>query len=596
MKLTHEQTAVVQAEGSIKINAVAGSGKTTTVIEYAKTRPSTSKILYLAFNKSVRLEAIQRFGQAGLKNVKVETAHSLAFKYIVPKYRYTVAPFGYKIHEVATMLGLTGNGDRHSEYIIAGHVLKLTSLFCNSTEDDISKINYPQSLSEKKSRTFAQNYIKDIQKFALIFLNKMDDGEIDVTHDFYLKKFQLSSPILNYDYILFDEGQDASPAMLHVFLAQKAIKLIVGDTHQQIYAWRSAVNSLEQTKFPTFSLSESFRFGEDIAQLASHVLDMKELIGNYKKAKIIGAGKKKQEVSYAVIARTNLGLLLKAIEHIIHNPNLKHLYFEGNIHSYTYAEDGASLYDILHLFNRKRFLIRDPLIKSMRSMSDLYEYIDKTEDSQLSMMTEIVKQYGNEIPNILKKIKALHVENHEKHKAQIVFSTVHRCKGMEYDTVELVPDFITEEKILKCKKGEDEEKIIEKLNEEINLLYVAVTRATCKIILPEEYVPEALLESLQIKAIKSAKLPEENTEEFLSEELEDIILLQEIHQKTYTYDEVRKKHASAYMPWTDDLDRELQKLLLEGSNIRMIASRFGRTDGSVRSRIRKLQENRVSLL
>jgi len=590
MKLTHEQTTVIQADGSIKINAVAGSGKTTTIIEYARARPSTSKILYLAFNKSVRLEAIQRFGQAGLKNVKVETAHSLAYRHIVPKFRYSVAPFGYKIHEVATILGLRGNGDRHSEYIIAGHVMRLVSLFCNSTENDISNINYPLSLSEKKARTFARNYIKDIQKLALIFLNKMDEGEIHVTHDFYLKKFQLSTPVLNYDYILFDEGQDASPAMLDVFLAQKAIKLIVGDTHQQIYAWRSAVNSLEQTKFPTFSLSESFRFGKDIAQLAAHILEMKTLIGNFQKVKIIGAGKKKQETSCAVIARTNLGLLLKAIDHVFRNPDLKHIYFEGNIHSYTYAEDGASLYDILHLYNRKRFLIRDPLIKSMRSMSDLYEYIDKTEDSQLSMMTEIVKQYGNEIPGILKKLKALHVENHEKHLAQIVFSTVHRCKGMEYDTVELVPDFVTEEKLLKFKKGEDEEKMKEKLNEEINLLYVAVTRATCKIILPEEYVPDSLIGSLDVIAVKSEKSSEKTLDDIFMEELEQKVPLHDFHKKTYSVEEIRKKHESAYMPWTDDLDKELEELLLEGSNIRLIASRFGRTDGSVRSRIKKLQE------
>jgi superfamily II DNA or RNA helicase len=50
------------------INAVAGSGKTTTLIEYARTRPVNSKILYLAFNKTVKTEAIQKFNKAELKN------------------------------------------------------------------------------------------------------------------------------------------------------------------------------------------------------------------------------------------------------------------------------------------------------------------------------------------------------------------------------------------------------------------------------------------------------------------------------------------------------------------------------------------------
>jgi superfamily I DNA/RNA helicase len=57
---------------------------------------------------------------------------------------------------------------------------------------------------------------------------------------------------------LFDEGQDASPAMLAIFLKQKGVKVIVGDTHQQIYAWRYAVNSLAKADFTNYiSLTRS---------------------------------------------------------------------------------------------------------------------------------------------------------------------------------------------------------------------------------------------------------------------------------------------------------------------------------------------------
>ena len=57
MELTREQKDIINSSGDIKINAVAGSGKTTTIIEYARTRPRGSRILYLAFNKSVRTAA-----------------------------------------------------------------------------------------------------------------------------------------------------------------------------------------------------------------------------------------------------------------------------------------------------------------------------------------------------------------------------------------------------------------------------------------------------------------------------------------------------------------------------------------------------------
>ena len=52
MQLTQEQINIINSTGDIKINAVAGSGKTTTLVEYAKARRN-SKILYIAFNKTV---------------------------------------------------------------------------------------------------------------------------------------------------------------------------------------------------------------------------------------------------------------------------------------------------------------------------------------------------------------------------------------------------------------------------------------------------------------------------------------------------------------------------------------------------------------
>ncbi|HEX6193799.1 MAG TPA: hypothetical protein VFZ42_15600, partial [Chitinophagaceae bacterium] len=110
--ITGEQSAIINSQGDARINAVAGSGKTTTLIEYAAARPPGSKILYLAFNKSVKLEAIRKFAARGLHNVKIETAHSLAYKHIVPANNYSVRPHGYKIHEIVELLSVIGNGEK----------------------------------------------------------------------------------------------------------------------------------------------------------------------------------------------------------------------------------------------------------------------------------------------------------------------------------------------------------------------------------------------------------------------------------------------------------------------------------------------------
>src|ERR1700712_1860571 len=279
MDLTNEQQAIISSSGNIKINAVAGSGKTTTVIEYARTRPKDSKILYLAFNKSVKLEAVKKFADKGLDNVKVETAHSLAYKNIVFHHNYKVRANGYKTNEIAELLNLQANGEKHAEYIVANHINKFIAYFCNSDVQKVQDLNYLDLVLDPKAKTFVRNSYAFIEKQTRTLLAKMDKGEIEITHDFYLKKFQLSNVQLNYDYILFDEGQDASPAMLDIFLKQKATKVIVGDTHQQIYGWRHAVNALEKAKFKTFYLSTSFRFSQDVADLAMKILTWKAELG-----------------------------------------------------------------------------------------------------------------------------------------------------------------------------------------------------------------------------------------------------------------------------------------------------------------------------
>jgi F-box protein 18 (helicase) len=594
MQLTSEQLAIINSTGDIKINAVAGSGKTTTIIEYAKARPATSKILYLAFNKSVKLEAQKKFTDQGLHNVKVETAHSLAYREIIFRSNYRIKANGYKTHEIVEILGLKNNGDKHAEFIAANHVNKFIAYFCNSDKLKVQDLNYREVVFDAEAKAFVSAAYEYIEKQTRLFLAKMDKGEIEITHDFYLKKFQLSNPRLYFDYILFDEGQDASPAMLDVFFKQPATKVIVGDTHQQIYGWRFAVNSLEKANFKTHCLSSSFRFSADIAKLAVDILGWKNFVTEEQQFSIEGKGTGKDNKVKAIIARTNLGLLLKAIEFVIEKKQVKHIYFEGNIHSYTYADEGTSLYDVLNLYNKKPALIRDKLIAQMKSIEELEEYVEKTEDVQLKMMIEIVEEYGNDIPGILNLIKEKHVGNDEKDKAEMIFSTVHRCKGMEYDSIQIVNDFITQDKVEKQTKGTrtDDEINVAKLNEEINLLYVAVTRTKNLIHIPETLLPKNATRSPQIQVLRVH--PEEEERKAIQSAAKSKNKNQKPtigvpKEKAYTVDGARDKNKDAYKPWTHALDQELAQMYLQGISLGDMAKHFDRTRGAIGARIKKLE-------
>ncbi len=448
-------------------------------------------------------------------------------------------------------------------------------------------MGYLDNVTEPTAKEFVTEHYTYIEQQTRLLLAKMNRAEIAITHDFYLKKFQLSNPILPYDYILFDEGQDASAVMLAIFLQQPATKIMVGDAHQQIYGWRYAVNALQQTGFTPYSLSNSFRFGADIAQLAMQVLDYKFQLGSYTPVSIQGCATPISSVATkAVIARTNLGLLLKSIEYVTQKNATDTIYFEGNINSYTYAEEGASLYDVLHLYNQQHGKIRDSLIKAMHNMHELEDYIEKTEDVQLGMMVQIVNEYGNDIFNILKQIKEKHVAPDQKSKANIIFSTVHRCKGLEYDVIELVNDFITPKKIeqqLDNCTPEETPSLIAKLNEEINLLYVAVTRAKKTIFIPESMVPSNCPASPNIKILKTpVKQPATPTT------IQKATVTKSGNISAAAATVVTANHTDAYKPWTPELDAELTELFLEGFAIKNLAIHFGRTAGAVQSRLKKL--------
>jgi hypothetical protein len=150
------------------------------------------------------------------------------------------------------------------------------------------------------------------------------------------------------------------------------------------------VNSLEKVDFKNYNLSTSFRFGQQIANLAMGVLQYKKHIDRETNISITGRGSNNHLKTKAVLARTNLGLLLKAITHVTGKKKIKHIYFEGNINSYTYADDGASLYDVLNLYNDKHHLIKDKLIGAMKDLDELEEYIEKTEDMQLGMTWSMI--------------------------------------------------------------------------------------------------------------------------------------------------------------------------------------------------------------
>jgi superfamily I DNA/RNA helicase len=88
---------------------------------------------------------------------------------------------------------------------------------------------------------------------------------------------------------------------------------------------------------------------------------------------------------------------------------------------------------------------------------------------ELALTVRRVDQYGAKIPRIARELKAS-VSN-EPDDADVILSTVHKAKGMEWPVVRLADDF---PELMRFDKETEQWKV---RKDERNLLYVAATRA-----------------------------------------------------------------------------------------------------------------------
>jgi hypothetical protein len=90
------------------------------------------------------------------------------------------------------------------------------------------------------------------------------------THNCYLKMWALTNPRLPVDVVMFDEAQDANPVMAGVVEGQThAQRVAVGDRCQAINGWNGAVDAMSGWPWHRLTLSQSFRFGPAVADVAN---------------------------------------------------------------------------------------------------------------------------------------------------------------------------------------------------------------------------------------------------------------------------------------------------------------------------------------
>ena len=483
MILTKEQEEIINSDKlSFKINAVAGSGKTTTLLEYAK-KNSHLKILYLAYNKSLQTSLLDKLKKYNLPSMHISTIHSLAYNKI-EAYNYTLAHDlkNQIIENVITKHELTVNQKAYypiPEYVAL--IKDLVNFYCNSSlialdSKLIESYKKQSELGAKILELINKNETRVIEHLKTI-LSAMKNKVIDATHDFYLKMFYLNKKVstnLPYDLILVDEAQDISDVMIGIVENQSCRRIYVGDSFQQIYTFRFATNALNKIDLPSYDLTQSFRFGDNYAKVLQNNLNSLYEINSSKPLKISGLEKTtligKNHIDFnkqfCVIARSTFGLIQQLV-YFIHDK--KKVYFEGGYNSYSFMNQ--TVYSIFYLKQKKNDKITIDEIKDFDTINELEQFAKDTKNQDYLNIIKFINTYGDNIFEINKKIKEFLVT--DKKDADIIFTTTHKSKGLEYDQVIMADDFISKKEITNTKNKLSYLRV----NEELNIYYVAATRA-----------------------------------------------------------------------------------------------------------------------
>ncbi len=491
--LTDEQQKIIekcrelQPGESLKIDACAGSGKTATLVEIARAIPQ-ARFLYLAFNKAIVENAKTRFPP----NVTIRTTHSLAYSQIISgsREKFTVKA-GLNIFDLEPIFKI--RRDLYKDLSLA--IRKFYS-WCQS---DVRV--FPDSSTEK-------------------IFQAMESHLIPATHDWYLKKYQLLDyhyELDAFDFILLDEAQDTNLVTLDIFNRNHCRKILVGDTHQGIYGFRGAYNALERFKSDyKLHLSYTFRSVQPICEkanwfLSSFARDKKDLVP----MKSAYFSELSPNPRNAVLTRTNATLI-----DYLQKLNREQIPRSSLLRD-PYLIFGAAL-------NIQNFIEGDPLDKDYQflerfdSLENIKDYAHDSNDLELEMAIKMAEKYKEHLFNLYELAKSIYLNSNER--ANIFLTTAHSAKGLEWDQVVLASDFcplFTLKKDLK-EKGLKKQEIEFEFTQELNLYYVAMTRAKNTLIdrTPNEAFYEKSLKKDLKKAQKKEEKEKQNTKALAEDNLD----------------------------------------------------------------------------
>jgi len=472
---------------NILIKALAGAGKTSTIIESVKLLPTDKSIMFLAFNKHIQEELKTKLPEY----VRCYTTYGLGTAAIKRKYGDKIQFDEFKADKL--ILKKSKNWDLQDELKSdeeIGYYLENIKKLANLCRLTLTmKPEYIPYITERFDIPLTKP--KDIKR-VLKVLDEMtiDRSTFDYTDMIYLPAIDNSIWMFPQDYVFVDEIQDLNRCQIRII--EKILKkdkisgkiigrlISVGDFFQGIYGFNGCDNKSFEwfEKFPNtkiLPLTTSFRCSKNVIKKAQEIVPDIKALDNAPDG-LVRDGNVIEEAKSGdfVLCRTTMPLVKLFFEFLTQH---KKAIIKG-------SDIGVHLIELIGKINNI-----DKLVKFWETELHTYRHdlksegvLNPNEHSGYTALEDKVTtllflaRLSDNILDLKYKIKSIFTDEIQG----IVLSTVHKIKGLEADRV-----FIIRPDLLPMKNVKSWQYV-----QEMNLYYVAITRAKLELIFDREWSDE----------------------------------------------------------------------------------------------------------
>ena len=467
-KNTNEQekiwNVIENTDKHVIVYAGAGTGKTYTIVEGAN-RCSGSK-MFLAFNKSIATELDKKLPH----DCEAKTFHALGLKAVKAQNRRAKVDNRKTRNIVNNVLG--------KNYKSTNQLCKLISLLKGSLSDwdDREQIN---ALVDEYDIEFdgIRDFNDALQAMKTIYNNSTDVSILDFDDMIWLPLIH-NMPMQHYDNVFVDEAQDFNEAQRELVLrtCNGGRLVIVGDPNQAIYGFRGADSNSMDIMLQKMMAKDSKRIIERLTLSTTFrcpktvVADAQRFQENYNcpDDAIDGAvnvhAAFTPELGDLVLCRVNAPLVGECFRLIASGVPAKVLGRDIGVSLEALVKKVTKDMDMeIHMFKPLLEEYVENLIvaltnaekdRQIQSLKDKYECI-------VHLMSRNTLTVGG----LIKNIKTIFGD---KEKNSVIFSTVHKAKGLEADNVWILSPEKMPHPMAKSAADREQER---------NICYVAITRA-----------------------------------------------------------------------------------------------------------------------